>query len=98
MSNKNLVPPTKTERLPTISGGVVNPKIYAVVKPRIAWVLKEPYDDFDEQGNPCGGGWSMSEIYLYPEVLNSLRSVVHMNISKFPGRTTTYWGKYFLLL
>lgn len=31
--------------------GVVDPSIYAEVKPRIAWVLKEPYDDFDEQGN-----------------------------------------------
>lgn len=112
-----------------ICDGVVDPKIYAETKPRIAWVLKEPYDDFDEQGNPCGGGWSMSDIYhatknvydnikgnrtLYsmayttygilnnteyrnmpwiyqdPNVANSLRSVVHMNISKIPGRTTTY--------
>ena len=35
--------------LDPIYDGVVDPKIYAETKPRIAWVLKEPYDDFDEQ-------------------------------------------------
>lgn len=46
-----------------IYDGVVDPSVYAEVKPRIACVLKEPYSDFDEQGNPCGGGWSLSDIY-----------------------------------
>lgn len=46
-----------------ICDGVINPKIYAEAKPRIAWVLKELYDDFDEQGNPRAGCWSISEIY-----------------------------------
>ena len=32
---------------------------YLASKPRIMWILKEPYDDFDAKGNPQGGGWTM---------------------------------------
>lgn len=28
------------------------------------WVLKEPYDDFDDEGNPKGGGWSMTDGFI----------------------------------
>lgn len=114
--------------------GVMDSEIYANSKLKIAWVLKEPYDDFDENGAPYGGGWKMRDIYfktenvyenikqnptlntmayttygllnneLYEEmpwiyedysVGNSLRSIVHMNISKFPGNTTTPWNKLY---
>ena len=117
-----------------IADGVVDPESYLSSALRIAWVLKEPYDEFDENGNPWGGGWNMRDIYfkttdvydnikqnptlntmayttyglqnnlsyeslpwIYedPAVGNSLRSVVHMNISKFPGGKTTPWNKLY---
>ena len=117
-----------------IYDGVINPDLYLNSKIRIAWVLKEPYDDFDDDGNPYGGDWSISDIYyktenvydaikqnptlntmayttygilnnkMYedmdwisdnPEIANSLRSIVHMNINKFPGFKTTAWGKLY---
>lgn len=117
-----------------ITDGLVDCESYLGASCRIAWVLKEPYDDFDDDGKPCGGGWDMSNIYnttedvydnikgnptlntmsyvtygiledknyefmpwIYedPAVANSLRSVVHMNISKFPGKTTTAWKKLY---
>ena len=39
--------------------GVVNIEAYLTTSPRVMWVLKEPYDDFDTEGNPCGGGWTI---------------------------------------
>ena len=38
---------------------------------------------------------SLPWIYEDPAVGNSLRSVVHMNISKFPGGKTTPWNKLY---
>lgn len=45
-------------RLP-IYDGVVDAAGYLAAKPKVLWILKEPYDDFDEAGNPQGGGWTM---------------------------------------
>ena len=117
-----------------ITDGVVNPVSYLASRLRIAWVLKEPYDDFDDDGKPYGGGWSMRAVYYKSEnvydnikvnktlntisyvtygiqndidwekipwihedvaVADSLRSIVHMNISKFPGGTSTSWQKLY---
>lgn len=117
-----------------IVDGVIDPESYLNSEIKIAWVLKEPYDDFDENGAPYGGGWDMRSIYfktekvydnikqnhtlntmayttyglqknkIYeeipwieeePAVGNSLRSIVHMNINKFPGNTTTLWNKLY---
>lgn len=122
------------DNIAPIYDGVVNPNLYLNSKIRIAWVLKEPYDDFDDDGNPYGGDWSIADIYyksenvydaikqnptlntmayttygvlhdkmyedmdwIYenPDIANSLRSVVHMNINKFPGFKTTAWGKLY---
>lgn len=48
--------PAKVE---PIYDGVVDAEVYLASKPRVMWILKEPYDDFDENGNPYGGGWTM---------------------------------------
>lgn len=119
--------------LPIIDG-VIDSASYLSSGTRIAWVLKEPYDDFDANGAPDGGGWSMHKIYFKTEsvydnikhnptlntmayttygllnnkfyeempwiyedasVGNSLRSIVHMNVCKFPGNTTTLWNKLY---
>lgn len=42
-----------------IYDGVVDAAGYLAAKPKVLWILKEPYDDFDENGNPWGGGWTM---------------------------------------
>lgn len=48
--------PAKVE---PIYDGVVDAEAYLASKPRIMWILKEPYDDFDDKGTPQGGGWTM---------------------------------------
>lgn len=117
-----------------ILDGVMDFESYLNSNLKIAWVLKEPYDDFDENGAPYGGGWRIRDIYFKTEnvydnikqnptlntmayttygllnnkfyeempwiyedfsVGNSLRSIVHMNINKFPGNTTTPWNKLY---
>lgn len=40
-----------------IYDGIIDIDSYLSSKLKIAWILKEPYDDEDE----CGGGWSLSE-------------------------------------
>ena len=42
-----------------IYDGIADESRYLASELKIAWILKEPYDDFDEFGNPCGGGWSL---------------------------------------
>ena len=42
-----------------IYDGVVDAEAYLASKPKIMWILKEPYDDFDAKGTPQGGGWTM---------------------------------------
>jgi hypothetical protein len=45
------------ENTSSLIDGIINPELYVNAKYKILWVLKEPYDDFDEDGNPDGGGW-----------------------------------------
>jgi hypothetical protein len=44
-----------------IYDGIVDIDRYLSVSPKILWILKEPYDDFDKDGKPCGGSWSITE-------------------------------------
>ena len=48
--------PAKVE---PIYDGVVDAEGYLASKPKVMWILKEPYDDFDAEGMPSGGGWTM---------------------------------------
>lgn len=50
-----------TENLLPIYDGIYSAEKYLSAPLRLMWVLKEPYDDADENGNPCGGGWSISK-------------------------------------
>ena len=45
-----------SENLLPIYDGVVDAAGYLAARPKVLWILKEPYDDFDENGNPWGGG------------------------------------------
>lgn len=47
------------EKVVPIYDGVADAKGYLSARQRLMWVLKEPYDDFDETGEPRGGGWTM---------------------------------------
>jgi hypothetical protein len=40
-----------------IKDGILDFEKYFHAKYKILWILKEPYDDFDEDGKPFGGGW-----------------------------------------
>lgn len=51
------------EKCEPVTDGVMNIGEYLKTSPRIMWVLKEPWDDVDENGIPCGGGWDMSEAF-----------------------------------
>jgi len=51
------------EKLEAISDGLLNESKYLSSKIKVMWVLKEPYDDFDENGNPKGGGWSFGDAF-----------------------------------
>lgn len=49
------------EDIEPITDGVSDIEAYYNSNPRIMWVLKEPYDDFDEDGNPKSDGWSITK-------------------------------------
>ncbi len=47
------------KRIRPVYDGVVDAEGYLATRPRLMWVLKEPYDNQDKEGAPCGGGWTM---------------------------------------
>jgi len=42
-----------------IPDGVYNAEKYLSAPTQIMWILKEPYDDFNEYDEPEGGGWNL---------------------------------------
>lgn len=50
-----------TKDVEPIYDGVSDEAGYLSSKLKVAWVLKEPYDDVDENGKPCGGGFSITK-------------------------------------
>ena len=42
-----------------IRDGIGDEKGYLQSRLKVAWVLKEPYDEWEKDGSPCGGGWSL---------------------------------------
>ena len=47
-----------------IYDGVLDFDEYFSGKIKILWILKEPYDDFDDDGNPIGGEWHFRDALL----------------------------------
>lgn len=45
-----------------ILDGVYDESAYLDAPLRIMWIMKEAYDDKDENGNSCGGDWSIFDI------------------------------------
>jgi hypothetical protein len=44
-----------------IYDGIINSELYLQSKPRVLWILKEPYDNGETYGDPEDGGWSITE-------------------------------------
>jgi len=44
-----------------ITDGIIDLERYLKAKYKILWILKEPYDEIDENDEPYGGGWNISE-------------------------------------
>ena len=42
-----------------IPDGVYSAEKYLSAPTQVMWILKEPYADFDENGEPYGGGWNL---------------------------------------
>jgi hypothetical protein len=54
LSNDNVEP---------IPDGVYSVEKYLSAPTQVMWILKEPHDDFDENGEPYGGGWNLFAAY-----------------------------------
>lgn len=50
-----------TDDVEPVCDGVIDFDEYLSSDLKVAWLLKEPYDEFDAQGKPCGGGWSFRD-------------------------------------
>lgn len=50
-----------TDDVGPIRDGVADIEAYLQSSPKIMWVLKEPYDDFKEDGSPYGGDYTLLE-------------------------------------
>ena len=54
------------DRYPILDG-IADEDGYLCSPLKVAWVLKEPYDYFDEGNKPCGGGWSLVKEAFYKD-------------------------------
>jgi hypothetical protein len=50
--------------LTSICDGIINYDEYFSAKYKILWILKEPYDEIDENGNLSGGGWHLRDVII----------------------------------
>lgn len=71
-----------------ILDGIVDAERFLSAKYKILWILKEPYDEFDEDGEPFGGGWDLKA------VLKSKNSIQEFSGGKptFKPMIYTSWG------
>lgn len=117
--SKNLV----NDEICPIYDGVADIESYLKSSLKIMWVMKEPYDDMDENDMPIGGGWYMWDAFknekawkqkswkgmtyatygfrnnLYYDklpairqnknMLDVLKGVAYINMSKMPGLRNT---------
>ncbi|MCM1071442.1 MAG: hypothetical protein NC301_09030 [Bacteroides sp.] len=49
------------EDIAPIYDGVCDARKYLSSPTKVMWILKEPYDDFNEDGTSAGGGWEVYE-------------------------------------
>lgn len=71
-----------------IYDGIIDIEKYFNAKYKILWILKEPYDEIDEAGNPAGGGWSL------PQAINQKKTIYEFGREKTSYKPMLYasWG------
>ncbi|MDY6373302.1 MAG: hypothetical protein SPK91_02665 [Bacteroidales bacterium] len=75
-----------------IYDGVGDIDAYLQSKLKIMWILKEPYDDFDDNNKPIGGGWTMYEGGLsHPDAWKQ-KSYQGMTYVLYGFRHDLYWA------
>lgn len=58
-----------------ILDGIIDPERFVRAKYKILWILKEPYDEFDEEdGKPYGGGWDLKGLINSRNSINEYKS------------------------
>lgn len=73
-----------------IRDGIADEEGYLKSRLKVAWVLKEPYDDFDEKGMPCGGGWSLVKDCFLKHDKNWVRKDDHKEWTNRVWQMITY--------
>ena len=71
-----------------ITDGIIDIEKYLKAKYRILWILKEPYDDFNEDGSPSGGGWNIGEAFRPKKGIEDFAG----NRATFLPLVYTAWG------
>lgn len=81
-----------SEKVYPIYDGVADIEAYLKSSLKIMWILKEGYDDFDEKGNPIGGGWYMWDLWDKPDAWKQ-RTQVGMSYVLYGFRNNLTWGE-----
>lgn len=79
---------SENENLYPITDGVIDVEKYTNAKYKILWILKEPYDDFDENGEPEEGGWDLKEVISGKQTISSFGKAR----KTFKNITYATWG------
>ena len=73
------------ENIEPIVDGTCDIDTYFQEDTRIMWVLKEPYDDFLEDGTPYGGGWDICDILKSDDAwkISSRKPIIYVSYAFF---------------
>lgn len=58
-----------------IYDGVCDIEKYVNSPVKVMWILKEPYDDFNESDMPVGGGWDVFEEWTQPDKVEAVTKI-----------------------
>jgi hypothetical protein len=90
-----------TEDVGPIRDGVADIEAYLQSSPKIMWALKEPYDDFKEDGCPYGGDYTLMEDLMkrrdtkLPKMPLSVQRVIYTTYGIFTGYEYDDMGWYY---
>lgn len=62
------------QEIDPITDGIIDIDKYLRADYKILWILKEPYDYFNENGDPYGGGWSICEVLSGKQTISDFQS------------------------
>ena len=83
----------KEGSLEPIYDGVSDVEGYLESKPKIMWILKEPYDDKAPDGSPQGGGWYLTEHFKKDDVWKDLDLWKLIIQANYAIRTNKTWDE-----